>query len=131
MDRSLCRTLGTPGEPPGPLCADIHSGVDATVADEAQYLSHIFGLRSKDADRVPSLGTDSTRSSSNGSSHIRLKSLTPDTTDSSGDLSRSKVPNMERDPNQPLLKSAMKHSDGLVSPSCVLCRRLTLRSRAF
>jgi hypothetical protein len=69
-----CTCLPSSPLPPLKLCADHHSGVDATVADKSAYLSHVFGLRAVPSNssgsvgsRSVSIGTVSTRSTSGSS----------------------------------------------------------------
>ena len=90
------------------------SGVDAVVADETAYMSHVFGIRtapeskkpsaehqdSKPEGRVPSSGTDTTRSSSGSSLFLRGLARGDFSGSTQSTAVSSVNPLLERDPNQ-------------------------------
>ncbi|GMK56357.1 hypothetical protein CspeluHIS016_0301970 [Cutaneotrichosporon spelunceum] len=116
--------------------ANMHSGVDATVADQSSYLTYVFGLRvasssepktttSKAAStsRTSRLPSDSTNRTASGSSYLSTEGLSDYPASSSSSLSSMRRPVMVRDPTQVTgLKkdSSMDSSKVNLSPELLL-----------
>ncbi|BEI88833.1 uncharacterized protein CcaverHIS019_0201950 [Cutaneotrichosporon cavernicola] len=89
------------------------SGVDATVADQSSYMTHVFGIRaanstvtltttskSDSTSRTSRIPSDSTNRTTSGSSYLSTEGLSDYPPSSSSSLSSVKPPIMVRDPTQ-------------------------------